>query len=795
MDPSIGRPLFTIGMLLIVLSLIPFPYLVHEALSGSGLAQLKLVLVSVTLCLGISICILVAMSVRSELRSQPLDIRKAVAAILLVIVVIASIDIAIVFSPKPREATSSTSSPAFSTVYVGATSRTSLETSTTRAPQTSAVYAKNISIAIGVAYHAMEQSYDDWVKDIVKMKKLGISIIRLFYVAPSNLMWPNGDIDTEPLDTFLSLCDRYGMKVIVTIAQYVPQWIDLSMLMKDQRGDVFGWPSLCSRKFLDLMKRFVERVVEVCKHHRSVIGYNIFNELHLPENMYWDNRLCDYSSECIAMYRKWCLSRYGDELCNYIPKPRSDDWLSWPITNTTWIEAWYRWRLFFVELIKNVTSEMIKIVRRIDPDRPVYVNEMPWWFWSQGGYSAVSPRMFPSNVDYIGIDLYPAEPGGEWLAMALDAVRSLSSYRRGFVVMELNEKVGSPTPDEVGRWIAMALQMGAKQVIWFEWDDRFAYMDGGSYGLVDTEKELKPVAQYLSISIDLLSRLKPYLDRLATIYLETPSRIAMLYSEPNHILVSSDWFIAFDWLATYTLFSMGLGYKIDFVYAPNLSLDELSRYRILLASAQFVVDCDSLRAILRWVENGGILIADAYFASLTRCSNIVENLFGFKRIGDIDLSKRSYAANLCIDNTCVYISGYLDRVEPTTAKVIASYNGTPLVLVNRIGKGYAIYITMPLRDAYPLTSRWIEVFKKILAYVHAPRSTMIGYAYKLLRDAVGYTVKALYLGVTTMNKAVDSLSYLHKLCINDLENNGYVADHTLNKLKHYIKYIENLIGS
>ncbi len=765
-NPVLSRTLFTLGVLLVVMSLIAIALLIPSASSGSPQALLELLVSMMVLGIGVSIATCIAIAVRSRVSGRGAGIRKYVAAI---VIIFASLFCAWLAAYASISWLHSASTP----------TSTGVSSFVPTQPRYLAPWPP-----IGVSYHVYEQpSESTWRRDLETMARLGIRFVRLFYVAPTNAAWPMDGLDNETLDEFLSLCDELGMKVVVTIAQYVPQWAPPNVTMVTQWGWGFQWwPSPCSRYWLKYMEKFVEEVVRVAKKHRCVVAYNVLNEYHAPENMYWDNKLCDYNPACLREFRRWC-QRLGvnASLCEPV-RVETSDWLSWNLS-AEWIARWYLWRLFVAEEIANFTKALVSEIHRLDPSRPVIVNEMPWWFWSQGGYAAVSPAITLSvGEDYAAIDIYPAEPEGGWIAMALDSVRSLSRPRLGFGVLELNEKRGAATPYEVANWVAMSLQLGSSFVGWFEWDDRFAGMDGGSYGLVDRYKELKPVATYLRYAIAGLEKLRSCVEGFARVYLGKKSVVAMLYSEPNQMLVSSDWFVAFDWLAAYKLFSFGLGYKVDFVYANLSSVSSLSGYRMLVAPAQFFVSCKALREIADWVKRGGVLVVDSYFGYLSPCRSLVEELLGAKIAGGSGLGNRTFYAQLCVNGSCVLAHGYLELLKPVTARVVARYGGVPIVLVNKLGEGCVIAFAIPLHDAFYNPDAWGQIVSSVLKLANAPKSSGISKVALLARKAFACAIQRWVEGENA-SSILAKLGSVWSEANRELSTTGRVSPKTMTALR------------
>ncbi len=567
-----------------------------------------------------------------------------------------------------------------------------------------------------ISYHALDQDPMYWRHDLKLMLKAGFNVVRVFYVSPKNF-------DASKLDAFLRLCDDVGMKVIVTIAfdANIPH-----LLAKSQNGFTFPtFPSFANSEFIEYFKAFTKKVVEVSKKHKCVIAYNIFNEPHYFESGYFDNNVADYSEASVKAFR----SKYGIDP----PEPPSTyEWWLWNASED-WVCRWRLWRIFHAETLTKAVEEIAKYVKELDPERPVLVNEMPWFLWSQGSYAGVTPLhpFTARNVDMVGVDIYPAEVRGEWIALALSTLRAAVSEKKLFVY-ELNHKSGDATPYMIAYWHMLALLFSNSDVIgWFEWDARFAYMDGGDYGVVTVGKSPRDVYYVLKRVHETVSELYSELSKIREAYWSTPPQVAIVYPMETGYITSGDWPSAFSMLGMFWAL-VEQGYRVDIVISANATPETLSKYRaVILVGAPFVEE-ELVKNLESYVKGGGTLICDVYSLRYIVYSNGTVHEAPkevFRKLFGIELLKLHYTHTLnkldtgviaAIDTKSTYLTTYsaIARVKVLTARTFGRFeDGSPAITVNRYGSGTAVYVATSLYPA--LTQKEWGIFLKSLLEIIA----------------------------------------------------------------------------
>jgi len=173
-----------------------------------------------------------------------------------------------------------------------------------------------------------------------------------------------------------------------------------------------------------------------------------------------------------------------------------------------------------------------------------------------------------------------------------------------------------------------------------------------------------------------------------------------------------------------------LGLQYNFVSYEQVERGELiSRgYKVFIMPSSIAISMKEAEEIKAFVRNGGVLIVDGMVGLMdehckTLESGLLDDLFGIKRIGQ----RRPPEEEIIIDKDydSLKIKGLNLEVYPLEGNLevvhgiaLASVGGVPAVIVNRYGKGLAIYLNANLTNYYLLRVRGRgtglrEFFKKI----------------------------------------------------------------------------------
>jgi beta-galactosidase len=187
----------------------------------------------------------------------------------------------------------------------------------------------------------------------------------------------------------------------------------------------------------------------------------------------------------------------------------------------------------------------------------------------------------------------------------------------------------------------------------------------------------------------------------------------------------------------------------------NVGADTLSRYKLVVVPADYVMDAASAKAIREYVDAGGAVLMTAYSAKVdehgqwfdTPLPGRLSDVFGLRT------NEFYEPANLPVfeleGKTAKASIRFYEVLEPTTARTLARFSNLPgnppAVTVNNYGKGQAIYLAAPAQPT--LIAPIIESLYGALGIKPGPATPEGVYA----RVVDGRT---LYVNTTAEEKAI-----------------------------------------
>ena len=168
-----------------------------------------------------------------------------------------------------------------------------------------------------------------------------------------------------------------------------------------------------------------------------------------------------------------------------------------------------------------------------------------------------------------------------------------------------------------------------------------------------------------------------------------------------------------------------LGFQYNYISTEQIENGILrsGEYRVLILPYSIALSPKEVEEIKNFVKNGGILIADAKIGLMDdHCKYIerlnwipirgaLDDIFGIKRTnqtsreaGYIDIIKKSY------DNFTAPIEGLPifpvePNIEPTTGIALAKGKEVPAIIINKYGKGVAVYLNFWIANYVELGSK------------------------------------------------------------------------------------------
>ena len=571
----------------------------------------------------------------------------------------------------------------------------------------------------GVDYYPEHWSPERWAEDAHLMAEANINVVRLAEFAWSFLEPQPGCFDFDWLDRAMEILHGRGIQVILgTPTASAPPWVMAMMpdaYKVNEHGHRLTYGNRC--EFCPTHAGYRERgrmiTLAMANHyadHPAVIGWQIDNEL---------NGRC-YCPNCQVSFQNWLRDHYGT-----LEKLNS----AWG--TAFWSHVYTEWsqipvpvetggvpnpgldldfRRFMSDTFASFQQEQVDILRQACPKHFITHNFMGFGFDQINYFDLAKP------LDFVSWDNYPRtgwhlskEADHAYLALGHDTTRGFKG--KPFWVMEQQSGSGgwqtvgmTPRPGEMRLWTYQAIAHGADAIVYFRW--RTARFGTEQYWHGVLYHHGQPGRRY-----DELKAIGSELQRAGGKFLGAENRnlVAMILSydtrwafqgQPNHT--------DFKYPALFTSYYKAL-------HRRNVGVDilppdaDLSRYRLVIAPAVYVLPEKAADKLRGFVQNGGMLIATAR-TGVKDEANAVVNRFLPGLLADIcgvevdeyDVQPADTTAPLELNlparaTQIAQARLWFDVLRPTTSQAIATYqseyfSGSPAITLNQFGKGQALYV-------------------------------------------------------------------------------------------------------
>ncbi|GKX65058.1 beta-galactosidase [Inconstantimicrobium mannanitabidum] len=576
---------------------------------------------------------------------------------------------------------------------------------------------------IGVDYYPEHWDINNIKSDINLMRKTGVKLVRLAEFAWCRLEPAEGVYDFKWLDDAIELFGENDIQIVLgTPTCTPPLWLYEKYpyaIQVDKNGNrsftgirghrCFNSPSM--RKFTNLI---VEKMTKHYANSKVVIGWQIDNELEA------NNCCCEH---CSNKFREWLKNKYGTletmnkEHGNVV---WSGEYTSWeqvkpPLGGSPHLNPSYL--LDFDRYAADSTVEYVKfqleIIRRNCPKHFVTTNT---WF----PYYIPNFHKTFKELDFVSYDNYPT-------TKVIDNKDSLHSHafhcdlmrgikRQNFWIMEqLSGPLGcwmpmtrTTKPGMIKGYSFQAIAHGADTVVHFRWRNATIGAEMFWHGLIDHSnvpgRRFNEFAELCNDVNKISAELRDSVIK---------NEVAILYSSEQEYAfkiqpqVQNMYYLEQLQLFHQSLLRLGVGADIiDWS-------EDLSSYKIVIAPTLYITNETVTKNLYSFVKAGGTLILTNRTGvkypnntcvmkplpgDFAECAGIV--VTEYDPLGEDKLTVKSY------NNKTYECTQWCDLIEPTTAKVIATYNddffkGTAAVTVNNYKSGKVYYLgTVFSRDYY-----------------------------------------------------------------------------------------------
>src|ERR1700751_4855678 len=559
-----------------------------------------------------------------------------------------------------------------------------------------------------------------------------------------------GRFDFTEIEEVLSDCDQLGLKVLMgAVIEEAPYWLEsahpesrfVDALGEPQRLQTAsinrsgGGPSLCMdwSPVREAASTFLRELAKVVSKHSSMYAYDVWNEPHLEPSgghefsASTDQKLYCYCEKTIASFQNWLQQRYGtlEKLSEaWVRRYPSWDVIDPPRGPGSYVD-WVDWRRFMIERSTEEMRFRVRTLRAVDT-RSILESHV----FSQAAIlplalQAINPWRLAELMETWGLSDFPRwQESPIYFGAAQIELTGAAPAGKPFWITELQGGHGSNgirrsmqmRPRDTRLWNWMLVAMGGKGIVYWCYLTEATGTESTGFGLVErdgsaSERVLEAALDHTIIQAQ-WEIIKDY---------EPNQEVAGLGDIDNALLtfaMSGKEDASTKSFAGYYKALWNSDVLVDFIEPQSLVNSD--KYKVIIAPWHLIGKQDTCDHLRRFVEGGGTLLLETGFASYDE--HMVYNpvvpafgladAFGYREQESLYMMQDDGRDNLKAENLPqsdrVYVEGHLTFTEPISAtikahtfltpiapesaKVIATYESTPVAATKKVGKGQVYYV-------------------------------------------------------------------------------------------------------
>ena len=489
-------------------------------------------------------------------------------------------------------------------------------------------------------YRAPSPRPEEWARDLDAMAGLGFTMVKYWlqwrwnHPEPDRYYW-------DDVDRLMDLAAERDLKVMLnTILDVAPAWIyerypDASMVTMGGRAvgpqtqphRQIGGLGLClhHEAVMDEQFRWLDAAIRHYTGHPALEIWNVGSEPELTQSMaemrLWADdakgihEMLDFNPHGQRAFKVWLEQRYDGRLDRlntaWTRNYRSFAEAEIPRTRNTFNDV-VDWRMFFVDALGANVARRFEVAKEADGGRhPTMCHHV-----FVQGFPVTSTASDPWNVGRFG-DLHGITQMDD--PMMCDVLRCCARGKpviSAEMLMLMGYTLDLPEPvdaDAVKRNVFTGVAANLKGFLFWQYRPETLGREAPTWGLTHLDGSTTPWLEAFGETGRVLQHNTDF------ILDATPreAEVAVLYSPPNQV---------FAWAATgnektatdAVLGTHGALYErnhvVDLVHPSEIPQGILDRYRVLVVPFPYWLSAEIADALRTWVEAGGTLIGEAYFA-------------------------------------------------------------------------------------------------------------------------------------------------------------------------------------
>ncbi len=601
------------------------------------------------------------------------------------------------------------------------------------------------------AVYIIEQDYTDeeMRRDLTNMRDCGFNLITLWPIGNAWLAKSSHEWVFSKTRYVLDLCQELGMKAILQLfgqnqaQEFMP---DSACTSEMEYGDQYGpwynvdcmWANLNHPVVRDYFDTYFREAITALKDHPAVYGWDVFNEAHFRSDDEWTTR----------KYQEWLREKYGtieklnkewyrryESFEQVRPEMRRAPYSIW----SSLLPA-VEYEKFRSVNVTEICRFLYDTARKYDDAHPIIVDGTSSAVVAQDVTMRNNDEFETAYVpDIYGATFYPKSWGRNYK----DTPWTLSMYfsipagaarkaHKPYFVNELQTHTQSVlTPgsevncEELVSWTLMCIFTGLSGMQLWRWRPFLHGYQATGRGLTLMDGTPNERAEAMSSLMRVIRSNSELFDNFC---ISSPS-VQIAYNYDVRLYFDSllkfgeagKSFWAQNMEGWYKLF-WNWGMSVEFTDLSRLGVGE-RQVPVMVLPGAIRISEEEAQSLCRYVENGGVLIADGRMGALDDRGCVppegipgktLSKLFGVVEI-DVDSGKGMKTKEGTLHTG--YQSQKLKLTDPSARVLAVMEDGTPAVVLHEYGKGKTLYFNN-FEGLVLLEKLWPEL-KEIISQVTA----------------------------------------------------------------------------